>query len=224
MGNRSLAAEYHNYPTDLLHYCVGLDGRMLEEGRKTPPDLAAQVESHLRREKCCGVKLYPGYNKISLSDPLYQPIYQLAQSYQKPVAVHMGLTAFPRAHLKYCHPLALDEAAADHPGVRFVMCHFGAPFLEAAAAVLVKNPNVSADLSGLLEDPVDLDIWFREQSGYAALLRTWLAAAGCWDRLLYGSDWPIVDPEKYLAFIRRLVPPEHWDAVFYENALRVYGL
>ena len=74
------------------------------------------------------------------------------------------------------------------------------------------------------EDPVDLDIWFREQSGYAALLRTWLAAAGCWDRLLYGSDWPIVDPEKYLAFIRRLVPPEHWDAVFYENALRVYGL
>ena len=136
----------------------------------------------------------------------------------------MGLTAFPRAHLKYCHPLALDEAAADHPGVRFVMCHFGAPFLEAAAAVLVKNPNVSADLSGLLEDPVDLDIWFREQSGYAALLRTWLAAAGCWDRLLYGSDWPIVDPEKYLAFIRCLVPPEQWDAVFYENALRVYGL
>ena len=32
------------------------------------PDLAAQVEEHLKRE-CCGVKLYPGYNKIWLSDP-----------------------------------------------------------------------------------------------------------------------------------------------------------
>ena len=136
----------------------------------------------------------------------------------------MGLTAFPRAHLKYCHPLALDETAADHPGVSFVMCHFGNPFLESAAAVLVKNPNVSADLSGLLEDPVDLDAWFREQSGYAALLRTWLAASNCWDRFLYGSDWPIVSPENYINFIRRLIPPVHWEAVFCENARRVYGL
>lgn len=224
MGNRSLAPEYHNYPADLLHYCVGLDGRMLADGETVPPNLADHVEAHLRRESCCGVKLYPGYNKVSLSDPLYQPIYELARLYQKPVAVHMGLTVFARAHLKYCHPLALDEAAADHPDVHFVMCHFGNPFLESAAAVLVKNLNVSADLSGLLEDPTDLDVWFREQSGYAALLRTWLAAAGCWDRLLYGSDWPIVSPEKYVSFIQRLVPPEHWDAVFRENAVRVYGL
>lgn len=224
MGNRSLDPAYHNYPEDLLHYCVGLDGRMLADGRDAPPDLAGQVEAHLRRRNCCGIKLYPGYNRIPLSDPLYQPIYELAQSYQKPVAVHMGLTVFPQAHLKYCHPLALDEIAADHPATRFVMCHFGNPFLESAAAVLVKNPNVSADLSGLLEDPADLETWFREQSGYAALLRTWLAAAGCWDRLLYGSDWPIVAPEKYVSFIQRLVPPEHWGALFYENAARIYGL
>nr|WP_326171454.1 amidohydrolase family protein [uncultured Oscillibacter sp.] len=223
MGNRSLALEYHNYPPDLLHYCVGLDGRMLPGGG-APPDLTAQVEAHLRRKNCCGIKLYPGYNRISLSAPMYQPIYELAQFYQKPVAVHMGLTVFAKAHLKYCHPLALDQAAADHPGVRFVMCHFGNPFLESAAAVLVKNPNVSADLSGLLEDPVDLDTWFREQAGYAFLLRTWLAATGCWDRLLYGSDWPIISPEKYISFIQRLVPPEHWEAVFYENAARIYGL
>lgn len=224
MGNRSLAPEYHNYPADLLHYCVGLDGRMLVEGAAAPADLADQVESNLRRENCCGVKLYPGYNKILLSDSLYQPIYELARFYDKPVAVHMGLTVFHQAHLKYCHPLALDEVAADYPGTRFVMCHFGNPFLESAAAVLVKNPNVSADLSGLLEDPVDLDTWFREQSGYASLLRTWLAASGCWDRLLYGSDWPIINPEKYVAFIQRLVPQPYWGDVFYKNASRVYGL
>ena len=223
MGNRNLDPVYHNYPADLFHYCIGLDSS-IQDGGGFPRNYAELVEENLKRDGCCGVKLYPGYNRVSLSDPLYQPIYELAQLYQKPVAVHMGLTVFARAHLKYCHPLALDEAAADHPGVRFVMCHFGNPFLESAAAVLVKNPNVSADLSGLLEDPVDLDAWFREQSGYAALLRTWLAAAGCWDRLLYGSDWPIAAPEKYVSFIRRLVPPEHWDEVFYQNAVRVYGL
>lgn len=93
------------------------------------------------------MKLYPGYNKIWLSDPVYQPVYELAAHYDKPVAVHMGLTAHPRAHLKYCHPLALDEVAADHPETQFVMCHFGNPFLEAAAAVVEKNANVAADRS-----------------------------------------------------------------------------
>ena len=90
MGNRSLETGYHQYPAGLFHYCVGLDGRMLAEGIAAPADLVDQVEANLRRESCCGVKLYPGYNKISLSDPLYQPIYELAQFYQKPVAVHMG--------------------------------------------------------------------------------------------------------------------------------------
>ena len=98
---------------------------------------------------CCGVKLYPGYNHIWLTDPLYEPIYALAARYDKPVAVHMGLSAGPRAHLKYCHPLVLDEVAADHPDTRFVMCHFGNPWLMDAAAVVEKNENVAADLSGL---------------------------------------------------------------------------
>lgn len=224
MGNRSLEVAYHNYPPDRFHYCVGLDSRVLDGGGAGLSDLAGQVERHLRRKCCWGVKLYPGYNRTALSDPVYEPIYRLAGLYRKPVAVHMGLTAFARAHLQYCHPLALDGVAADHPDVEFVMCHFGNPFLESAAAVLVKNPNVSADLSGLLESPLDLDRYFQEQSGYVSLLQTWLAASNCWDRLLYGSDWPIVDPAVYVAFVKRLVPPARWEAVFFQNANRIYGL
>lgn len=222
MGNHSLDTAVHNYPADLFHYCAGLDSGLLGEG--IPPDLTERVEEHLKRESCCGVKLYPGYNKIWLSDPLYEPIYQLAARYDKPVAVHMGLTSFPQAHLKYCHPLALDEIAADHPSARFVMCHFGSPFWESAAAVLAKNPNVSADLSGLLEGRTDLDAWFREQAGYADLLRTWLKAAGRWDQILFGTDWPIVNLAEYIAFADRLLPEARRDAVFFDNANRVYGL
>ena len=155
---------------------------------------------------------------------MYQPIYRLAARYGKPVAVHMGLTAFSRAHLKYCHPLALDEVAADHPDTQFVMCHFGNPFLEAAAAVVEKNPNVAADLSGLLEGRVELDRYFEEQAGYAGLLKSWLASTCAWDRILYGTDWPIVNLGEYIGFIQRLAPERHWEAVFFENANRVYGL
>ena len=60
------------------------------------------------------------------------------------------------------------------------MCHFGNPFLQEAAAVLEKNPNVSTDLSGLLEGRVDLDAYFLDRAVYAELLRGWLSyvAAG----------------------------------------------
>lgn len=224
MGNRSLETGYHDYPRDLFHYCVGLDSMVMKRGTHIPEDLPDQVEAHLKRENCCGVKLYPGYNRIWLSDEVYHPVYELAARYDKPVAVHMGLTAHPRAYLKYSHPLALDEAAADHPKTRFVMCHFGNPFLDTAVAVMEKNRNVSADLSGLLEGRVDLDAYFREQAGYAGLLRTWMTALCAWDRLMFGTDWPIVNLEEYINFIRRLVPEAHWEKVFFENANWIYGL
>ena len=118
----------------------------------------------------------------------------------------------------------LDEVAADFGDTQFVMCHFGNPFLESAAAVLAKNPNVSTDLSGLLEGPLDLRQYMRDQTGYVFLLRTWLAASNCWNRILFGTDWPIVNLGDYIRFIRQLVPEPHWDAVFFENANRIYGL
>lgn len=224
MGNKSLEPDYHRYPAGLFHYCIGLDSALMDKGQRMIPDLADKVEENLKREECCGVKLYPGYNKIWLTDPMYEPIYDLAARYDKPVAIHMGLTAHPRAHLKYCHPLVLDEVAADHKHTRFVMCHFGNPFLECAAAVVEKNPNVATDLSGLLEGRVDLDRYFREQAGYANLLTTWLTAIGQWDDVMYGTDWPIVNLEEYIRFIQRLVPEQYWERVFFQNANRIYGL
>ena len=43
MGNHSLELRRHDYPTDLFHYCVGLDSSLLEDGSRVIPQL-------LRRE------------------------------------------------------------------------------------------------------------------------------------------------------------------------------
>lgn len=224
MGNRSLEPEYHDYPADLFHYCIGIDSSLLQEGAHGIRDMADKVEANLKRRECCGIKLYPGYNKLWLSDGLYRPVYELAAAYHKPVAVHMGLTSTTQSHLKYCHPLALDEVAADHPEADFVMCHFGNPFLEAAAAVAMKNPNVSIDLSGLLEGRIELESFRREHSGYIFLLKAWLETIGRWDSIMYGTDWPIVNLGEYIAFVKEFVPEAQWEAVFFHNANRIYGL
>ena len=136
----------------------------------------------------------------------------------------MGLTSFSRAHLKYCHPLALDEVAADHPDTRFVMCHFGNPFLESAAAVVEKNPNVAADLSGLLEGRVD---WTRTSGSRRATCPCCApgsppSSAGT--KVMFGTDWPIVNLGEYIGFVARLVPEPYHEAVFFDNANRIYGL
>ena len=93
MGNRTLETGRHCYPEDLFHYCVGLDSLVLDRGRSIPEDLPDQVEEHLKRPSCCGVKLYPGYNRLWLTDPVYDPIYRLAERYDKPVAVRPVWTA-----------------------------------------------------------------------------------------------------------------------------------
>ena len=222
MGNRSLDVGFHNYPTDLFHYCVGLDSLVLDRGETIPKDLPDQVEEHLKRENCCGVKLYPGYNKIWLTDPIYQPIYELAARYDKPVAIHMGLTSYSRAYLKYSHPLVLDEAAADNHRTRFVMCHFGNPWLMDAAAVVEKNENVAADLSGLLEGKFDIPEFLEEQSGYISTLKTWLAYIRDYDKLMFGTDWPLANYEDYIEITKRLIPEKYWETVFYQAAERIY--
>ena len=54
--------------------------------------------------------------------------------------------------------------------MQFVMCHFGNPFLADAAAVLEKNPNMAADISGWLCGYEQLDDYFSGTSGLGRVI------------------------------------------------------
>ena len=205
---------------DFLRYCVGVEARKLtpEKIQKTC-DL---VEENLKRNTCVGIKLYPGYDSIYVTDERFEPIYDLAKAYKKPVAIHTGQTADSKAFIKYSHPLTLDEAAVRHPDVQFVMCHFGNPWLMDAAAVVEKNENVAADLSGLLEGKFDVPEFLEEQSGYISTLKTWLAYIRDYDKLMFGTDWPLANYEDYIEITKRLIPEKYWETVFYQAAERIY--
>lgn len=219
MGNRGLEPERHRYP-EYLRYCIGMDHTYLKAHNVT--DAVSQIEYHLRQESCAGIKLYPGYNPIYVTDEVYEPVYELAALYHKPVAIHTGETAGPNALLKYSHPLTLDEAAVKHPDVQFVMCHFGNPWLNDAAAVISKNHNVAADLSGLLEGRIQVKEFVKDKKGYVEALGAWLGYLS-FDRIMFGTDWPLVNLKDYIEFITCLVPERYQEDVFYGNAARIYG-
>lgn len=222
MGNRSLELERHEYP-DYLSYCIGLDRTCFN-----PAEIKQQaqlVEKHFQRKNCVGIKLYPGYNHFYIYDSVLDPFYQLAMHYKKVVAVHTGLTATANALLKFSHPLLVDEAATRYPRVQFVMCHIGNPWLADSVAVLMKNGNVAADLSGLLEGRIDsMPDFLTRKKGYIQFLTGWLECLDRYDRLLYGTDWPLVNIGNYIEFIASLIPKQHHDAVFFANANRIYEL
>ena len=71
MGNRGVDPVDHSYP-EFLRYCVGIDRDFLvSEDKKKSLD---QVEENLKRDTCVGIKLYPGYNKMYVTDEVYEHI------------------------------------------------------------------------------------------------------------------------------------------------------
>lgn len=183
-----------------------------------------RLEQGLRAGRYRCLKIYLGYVHRYAGDPAYEPVYQLAEKYDVPVVFHTGDTYSHRGKLKYSDPLTVDEVAVDHPRVRFVLAHCGNPWIASAAEVAYKNPNVYLDGSALLigrlaEVP-------REH------IETYLVRPIAWifgyledpAKLMFGTDWPLVDIAPYAAAFRRAIPQKHWRAVFHDNAVRVFRL
>lgn len=200
--------------------CLGIDTAAVtrENSRLSLDAFAAK----LSRQESVGLKVYAGYQHFFVNDPVYHPFYELAEQFDVPVVIHTGDTANAAGMLKYSHPLTVDEAAVNFPRVNFVMAHFGNPWIVDATEVAKKNPNVYIDLSGLAEGQFSVD-WFCETyRGYIDHMRLWMAYLSRYDKLMYGSDWPLVNMETYISLIRRIVPEAHHEAVFFENARRVF--
>lgn len=203
-----------------ISYCCGLTSEALNAGNR-----ARSLEAFDRAmgdPRCVGIKLYCGYNRVYVNDPRHHPFFELAQAHDLPVVIHTGDTAMPSGVLKYSHPLTVDEAAVDYPSTRFVMAHYGNPWIVDATAVAAKNPNVFIDLSGLAAGNFTAEWFLNRYHGYLEHIRTWMAYLGDYDKFLYGSDWPLVHMSSYIAVIRSLIPEEEQEKVFYANALRVF--
>ena len=207
---------------DYLSYCTGVgQNALVPEQIDRSIEL---VEENLKNSRCVGLKIYAGYTRIDINDKVYVPFYELAQKYDKPVAMHMGQSAHPRALLRYSHPLLMDEVAVSFPEVQFVMCHFGNPFLMDAAAVVEKNPNVFVDMSGLIAGNLSVIHYLRDMHGYVDQLKTWIHYVENYEKFMFGTDFPLTDFANYIELFKHIIPEKHQENFFYNNAMRVYKL
>jgi predicted TIM-barrel fold metal-dependent hydrolase len=136
-----------------------------------------------------------------------------------PVVFHTGQTAVGSGQrggggilMKYSNPIHLDEVAADFPDMQVVMAHPSVPWQDEALSVAVHKPNVWIDLSGWSPK------YFPPQLvRYANTLLK--------DKVLFGTDYPALTPERWLRDFDTLqIKDEVKPLILKQNAARLLGL
>jgi len=207
-----------NIPS-IVARCIGVNPVKLEE------DMIGQLDSielELSRHDTVGIKLYAGYYPYYVYDKIYEPIYNLAAKYNLAVVIHSGATYSDRALLKYSHPLTVDELAVKYRNINFVIAHLGDPWVMDTAAVVAKNPNVYADLSGLLVANESTIVSYRKNRLFMDHIMRSLVYAENYKKFLFGSDWPLAPVKPYIEFVKDLVPEDFHEDVFWKNAVNVF--
>ena len=108
--------------------------------------------------------------------------------------------------------MLIDDVAADHPTLTIVLAHPSVPWQDSAISIATHKANVFIDLSGWSPK------YFPPQ-----LVR---AANGLLKRkVLFGSDFPLITPDRWLADFEALeIKPEVRPLILKENAAGLLGL
>lgn len=174
------------------------------------------------RVKC--LKVYLGYLDYFASDPHYLPFYSLAEKYDVPVVFHTGDTYDKMGKVKYADPLTIDEVAVDYPKVKFVLAHMGNPWFQSAAELVYKNDNVYTDTSGLLLGDISKETGETIDELIVKPVHWFYLYVENPKKILFGTDWPLVETAPYIEAIKRAIPEEAWNDVFYQNAATLFKI
>jgi predicted TIM-barrel fold metal-dependent hydrolase len=166
-----------------------------------------------------GFKFHPSIQAFSPDDRMAYPLYEAIEELGVPALFHTGQTGIGAGvpggggiRLKYSNPLLVDDVAVDFPELRIILAHPSFPWQDEALAVATHKPYVYIDLSGWSPK------YFPPQLvRYAnSLLK---------DKVLFGSDYPVITPDRWLADFEKLdIKPEVRPRILKDNAARLLSL
>jgi predicted TIM-barrel fold metal-dependent hydrolase len=184
-------------------------------GRAGVREARRLVEEHGVR----GFKFHPSIQAFSPDDRMAYPLYEAIEELGVPALFHTGQTGIGAGvpggggiRLKYSNPMLVDDVAVDFPELRIILAHPSFPWQDEALAVATHKPYVYIDLSGWSPK------YFPPQLvRYAnSLLK---------DKVLFGSDYPVITPDRWLADFEKLdIKPEVRPKILKDNAARLLGL
>jgi hypothetical protein len=179
----------------------------------------AMAKRLIRDHHVRGFKFHPSVQEFYPNDRLAYPLYEAIAEAKLPALFHTGQTgvgantkAGGGIRLKYSQPMLLDDVAADFPDMPIVMAHPSFPWQEEALSVATHKPQVYIDLSG----------WSPK---YFPPLLVQYANTLLKEKILFGSDYPVLAPQKWMEEFDKLpIKPEVRPLILKENAARLLGL
>jgi hypothetical protein len=180
---------------------------------------AREAERLIQEEGIKGFKFHPTVQGYHPYDKMAWPIYDVINEHKLPAIFHTGHSGIGSGmrcggglRLAYSNPMHLDDVAIDWPDMQIVMAHPSFPWQDEALSVATHKPNVWIDLSGWSPK------YFPKQLvQYANTLLK--------DRILFGSDYPLITPERWMKdFEVAGFKPEVMPGILKGNAVRLLGL
>lgn len=166
-----------------------------------------------------GFKFHPTVQGFDPSDPAYAPLYATLEDAGVVALFHTGQTGIGAGmpggrgfRLGLSNPMLLDGVAADFPRLQIIMAHPSVPWQDEALSVATHKHNTWIDLSGWSPK------YFPESLVRAA--NSYLK-----DRVLFGTDFPLLTPERWFADAEKTaLKPEVMPGILKNNAARLLGL
>ncbi len=179
----------------------------------------AEAKRLLATGKVRGLKLHPPVQQFFPNDPVAYPLYEVFAKEKLPVIFHTGHsgigTGLPGGggvRLKYGNPLPIDDVAVDFPDMPIIMAHPSFPWQDEAISICLHKPNVYIDLSG----------WSPK---YFAPQLIQYANTRLKDKVLFGSDFPLITPDRWIADLEKTaIREEVRPLILKENARKLLGL
>src|SRR6266566_3597750 len=140
-----------------------------------------------------GFKFHPSVQEFYPNDRNAYILYEVIAEAGLPSVFHTGHTGIGAGmrggggvRLKYSNPIYLDDVAVDFPDMPIILAHPSFPWQDEALSVCMHKPQVYIDLSG----------WSPK---YFSPTLIQYANSLLKKKMLFGSDYPMITPDRWLA-------------------------
>ncbi len=176
-----------------------------------------ELERAVRTLHLRGLKCHPIAQAFYPNDRRFYPLWETCSGLGIPLLLHTGTTGVGAGvpggnglKLKYAQPIPyIDDIAADFPNLTIIGAHPSWPWQEEMLAIAVHKTNVYIDLSG----------WSPKYFSQSLIK---YANTALQDRVLFGSDYPFLTPERWIADAEKVgFKPEVMEKILLHNAKRL---
>lgn len=162
-----------------------------------------------------GAHWYPHWFEIAPDAAQMYPYYAKCCELDIPIMMQVGQNLIYSQYRRLpsiAKPILLDRVAIDFPELKIIGIHIGIPWVDEMIAMCWKHENVYT-----AGDAYAPKIWPQQFVNYANSYGR--------EKVLFGTDWPVIDPERAVDEIEGLgLRGESHSLLMRENALRIFDI